>query len=180
MTNDYDETVQPTSMDYGSVQFGIPGLPYSAVRVPLDINFAWVMERLTVFAEAYGRRFPPDAAPPPQEYPPHDDAPPREDHAPQQQGGAPANPGGAPTKQGGQQPRQERQPQGPQKPSGLFCPEHPSVQLVQSKPLYQKYDTDPETGADIPAAYFCPGQANGTGSNHSVWRRNALVAEDVQ
>lgn len=56
--------------------------------------------------------------------------------------------------------------------SGLFCPDHPSIELLQSAEQYQEYDE--VDGERLPAKFFCPGKANGTGKNHSVWRSKAV------
>lgn len=63
--------------------------------------------------------------------------------------------------------------------TGLFCPDHPSIELVPSKPEYQTYDFLPD-GTQVPAKYFCPKEANGTGKNHNVWRSKALQREAVE
>jgi len=125
----------------GTIQFGVEGLPFSAVRAPLDLDPVWVMERASLFLAAYQDAFPPSQTPVRQV-------------APRQS--APAA------------------PRGTQNGTGLYCPDHEGVQLIESAAQYQTYDEGPD-GEPIPAKFFCPGRENGTGKNHSVWRSKAVV-----
>ena len=54
----------------------------------------------------------------------------------------------------------------------LYCPEHEGVKLIQTKAQWQVYDEI--DGQSVPAKYFCPGEENGTGANHSLWRRDGI------
>ena len=76
----------------------------------------------------------------------------------------------------------DRQParpqQGGKRGSGLFCPDHTRIELIQSADQYQQWDEGP-SGEKVAAKFFCPGKENGTGRNHSIWRSRALVPEAV-
>ena len=67
---------------------------------------------------------------------------------------------------------------GAKRGSGLFCPDHQRIELIQSADQYQEWDDGPN-GEKVPAKFFCPGKENGTGRNHSIWRSRALVPEAV-
>ena len=54
----------------------------------------------------------------------------------------------------------------------LYCPEHEGTKLIQTKAQWQVYDEI--DGQSVPAKYFCPGEENGTGANHSLWRRDGI------
>ncbi len=82
-------------------------------------------------------------------------------------------PGAPPVQQ--QPPAAPQRPQGGQQrpPSGLLCTQHHTM-LVESIAKYQEYDE--VDGQQVPAKFFCPGDKNGTGANHSVWRSQAIPA----
>ena len=80
-----------------------------------------------------------------------------------------------------QQPQQQRsqatRPQGApatRQHTSLYCAEH-NVELVLSAAKYQTYDEGPN-GERVPAKFFCPGDRNGTGANHTVYRSRAVAA----
>jgi hypothetical protein len=70
----------------------------------------------------------------------------------------------APARRGGGQRRQQR-PSG----TGLFCGEHPNVEVIETKREWQEYDEDGN-----PDKFFCPGDQNGQ-KTHSVYRRQTAT-----
>jgi hypothetical protein len=161
-------------MDYGEIslsavpylQFGIPGLPYSAVRIPLVEDLAemddWVaraMNAAQLLANAYREAFEEAPQPAPRPQPrPAPQQPQRTNGAPQRARVAPSK---APAAVAG---------------SGAYCPEHPNVEAIPSKGIYAKFEED-EFGNEVQANYFCPGAENGTGKNHTLWRRQLVWPE---
>lgn len=71
-------------------------------------------------------------------------------------------------------PQAEPAPARPTPSGSLFCPDHPQVALVQSADKFQEWDEGPN-GERIAAKFFCPGDKNGVGKNHSVWRSKAVT-----
>ena len=61
-------------------------------------------------------------------------------------------------------PRQQREG------TGLFCEDHPSVEVIETQKKWQEFDDDGN-----PDKFFCPGKENGTGENHNVFRRQTLA-----
>lgn len=161
----------------GTAHIPIPSIDYAYITVPLETDAGWVAERITAMRLAYRA-----AA---------DDAQREwlaervEQQIGEQAGGSPPLPPEPPDLQP-QRPQQAAQPpqqtrggngnasgQRPSGGTGLWCPEHDSVQLVESLAKYQTYDD--VDGVQLPAKFFCPGKENGTGQNHQVWRSQARV-----
>jgi hypothetical protein len=78
-----------------------------------------------------------------------------------------AAPSAAPQGDGRAAPAQRRS-RNAQAGTGLFCPQHRKVELVETKKEWQEY-----TDEGLPDKFFCPGRENGTGENHQVYRREA-------
>ena len=57
-----------------------------------------------------------------------------------------------------------------------FCPDHPRSKALPSIAKYQEIEFD-EEGNEKYSKYFCSGKDNGTGKNHSLWRRQVIPAE---
>jgi hypothetical protein len=154
----------------GYLQFGIPGVAYSAVRLPLvedlleqDEWIARAINAAQLLANAYHEAF----AESPQSAP---EAAPRTQPRPAPQPAQPTNgaaqrarvaPGRAPAAVAG---------------TGAYCPEHPNVEVIPSKQQYARYEED-EFGNQVQANFFCPGAENGTGKNHNLWRRQLVWPE---
>ena len=150
----------------GYLQIGIPGVPYSAIRVPiindLQQDNLWIEHAVliaTLTAKVYREAFPENVI--------ADEPPP---HQPQQ-----ARP------QAPQQP-----PQRAQRPAGGApdptlvvrgnCPQHRWVPVLPSKLMYQEIEVG-EDGVERYAKYFCDGQLNGTGKNHGLYARQIVQQE---
>ena len=162
------------------MQFQVPGLPYSAVRIPIVEDLgemdAWVaraMNAAQLLANAYAETF----------------AEPVED-VPQRR--VPTRPPIPPGPDPGTNTRRPAAPQrqaAPQRravaPAALdpelivagFCPEHPGVAALPSIPRYQEVEMG-EDGYERYAKYFCPGQENGTGRNHNLYARQLVSVSD--
>lgn len=157
----------------GYLQIGVPGVPYSAIRVPiindLERDNLWIEHAMLIAelaAKAYKAAFPPKDLPQGTVYERNDPdnawAPPPQQPRPQ-----------AP----------QRPPQGQQRPAGGGldpslvvrgeCPQHPGVQVLPSKLMYQQIEMG-EDGRERYAKYFCSGKDNQTGSNHQVWAREII------
>lgn len=155
------------------LQVGIPGLPYSAVRIPivedLEEQSEWVaraMNAAQLLANAYHDTFPEYTSEPFSE-------PARSPARPAAGGGPRAN--GRAQAPSRQAPRPARAPQGldPQLIVEGYCPEHDGVKARPSILKYQEIETDDE-GYERYAKYWCPGQENGTGQNHNLYARQLL------
>lgn len=144
------------------ISFGVDGVPYSQVRIDIGADWDATTSAISqavafakVLADEYSQTF---GGPPPYE---------------------PGEPVREPVDEDWHGGGTQRAPQGgasnaPKTHSGLFCPDHPRVELVQSIDKYQKWDEGPN-GSRIPAAFFCPGKENGTGTNHTIYRSKAVV-----
>ena len=143
-----------TSID-ASIQFSIPSVPYSSVKVTLlgdsqvdSEALAYALGQAAAFARDFGKAFPG-----------HEDAPfTAEDEHPER--------GRRPILNRGQAPQSRH--------TGAYCPEHDGVELVLSKDEFQPKDDD---GQIIRDKFFCPAKENGTGKNHNVWRSQAVFEE---
>jgi hypothetical protein len=154
-------------VDEAYLQFGVPGLPYSAVHIPLvedlDEQDAWVARAMNAalllvntYRETFGTESAPEPAPRPQPRP-----------APQQ----------AQRTNGTAQQAPRTAPAAPAvKGVGAYCPEHPGVEVIPSKQQYARFEED-EFGNQVQANFFCPGSENGTGKNHNLWRRQLVWPE---
>lgn len=133
----------------GYMQFAVPGVPYSAIRIPLvydagqqNVLIAHAIEAGKILLEAFNDEF--GAADPVRQVE-------------------------------AQQRPQEGQQRESQPERGLvqgLCPQH-NVRVQPSIVKYRKYEMDDE-GNEVLANYFCPGKENGTGTNHTVWRREIV------
>jgi hypothetical protein len=154
------------------LQFQIPSLPFSAVRVPLvedlEEQDAWVaraMNAAQLLAHAYAETFvePFEDVPARQVRP---SAPPitapRHPAAPQRQSAPPRRAAVAPALD-------------PSLVIEGFCPTHPDVAALPSLPKYQEVEMG-EDGYERYAKYFCPGKENGTGQNHQLFARQLIAA----
>lgn len=171
MTNEPEGAdIMNALMTNGSCQLPLPGIPYGFIVVPLEMDAAWVSERMVAMMWAFWDA---DAGFRAQSSTEADTPPlPQEPDRPQTRPQAAQPPRGADGQRG--TPSQQRPAGGPQKRgSGLWCPDHDGVELVESKAEYQTYDD--VDGQQVPAKFFCPGESNGTGSNHSVWRSKARM-----
>ena len=143
----------PFPVQEGYLQIPVPGIQYSAIRVPLDGTLErdnlWVEHAMfiaTLAQKLYREAFP--------------DVPQQE--APQR----PAEP--------------QQRPQGTRKANELDpnlvvrgnCPEHGTA-ARPSKLEYQEIELDDE-GVEHYAKYWCSGQENGTGKTHSLYRRQLV------
>ena len=156
MTSDEAAQTEMESVTFEAspyLQFGIPGVAYSAVRIPLVADLQemdeWVaraMNAAQLLANAYHSAF---AEPFPESSP---EVPVRQ---------LAARPNGAPPSV--------------RAASGAFCPQHEGIEVIVSAPQYQQYDED-ENGQQVPAKFYCPGTKNGTGKNHSLWRSQLVWA----
>ena len=165
-------------MDDNYLQFGIPGPPYWAVRIPLvedleeqDVIVARAMNAAQLLANAYYQAFggepSPEPAPRPQQRPapqPAQRTNGAAQRAPQRQAAPPRRAAGAPTLD-------------PQLIIQGFCPSHPSVAALPSLPKYQEVEMG-EDGYERYAKYFCPGKENGTGQNHQLFARQLVGAQE--
>ena len=158
------------------MQFQVPSLPFSAVRVPLvedlEEQDAWVaraMNAAQLLAVAYRDAFeetpqgPPEPAPRPQFRPaPQQSQRPNGavQRAPQRQATAPRRAAAAPALD-------------PELIIQGFCPDHPNVAALPSIPKYQEVEIG-EDGYERYAKYFCPGKENGTGQNHNLYARQLI------
>ena len=134
-----------------TIKFSIPDVPYSQLEFdPEEIEAAMALESALRFRSAFLTAFP-------QKH----EGPSQRPTQRQVTNGAPRNGNGA-----------------QQTHSGLFCPDHPSVELIPSKAEYQEYSYD-VNGNQQPDKFFCPGKENGD-KNHSVWRSRALTREVVE
>ena len=163
------------------LQFGIPGVAYSAVRVPLvedllaqDDWIARAINAAQLLASAYREAFQeaPQGAPEPGQWSP----PP---------GYVGPSTGGRPTPAPRQQTQRtngtaQRAPAGKAPAAvtgtGAYCPEHTNVEVIPSKAQYARFEED-ENGNEVQANFFCPGSENGTGKNHNLWRRQLVWPE---
>ena len=68
----------------------------------------------------------------------------------------------------------QRRSGGPKKGTALFCADHPNVQVIETKAEWQEMNDE-----GLPDKFFCPGKENGTGENHNVYRRQAVLAGTV-
>lgn len=166
MTDDPQYTEPTPFPEAGYVQFQIPGMPYSVVRVPLVWNIeefnvlaAQAMESAKIVKEAYDEAFPeritytgPAETPQAQQRPAFRSAP-------QQQA-----------------PRAQSDGLDPNLIITGFCPDHPRSKALPSIAKYQEIEFD-EEGNEKYSKYFCSGKDNGTGKNHSLWRRQVIPAE---
>lgn len=133
-----------------TIKFSIPDVPYSQVEFDAEEDASTWIAIARGFRAAYLEAFPQTAQ-----------APSPRPVQRQATNGAPRNGNGA-----------------QQAHSGLFCPDHPSVELIPSKAEYQEYSYD-VNGNQQPDKFFCPGKENGD-KNHSVWRSRALTREVVE
>lgn len=153
MTN--EEAFDP---QFGYAQFSVPDVPFSAIRVPLSGNIesdnAWLEHAMTIAAflnQHYKSTFPSPTSP---------------IEAPRS---VPATPRATPR----QAPR--GRPAAGLDPDLIIhgnCPEH-GVPARPSNLQYQEIEMS-DTGDERYAKYFCPGQENGTGANHSLWARELV------
>jgi hypothetical protein len=159
--------------DDAYLQFQIPNLPYSAVRIPLvedldeqDAIVARAMNASQLLANAYHEAF----AEPFEEVP--------ERPAPVRPAGNPSTPMRRPAAPQRQAAPPRRVAAAPALDPALiiegFCPDHPNVAALPSIPKYQEVEMG-EDGYERYAKYFCPGKENGTGANHNLYARQ-LVA----
>lgn len=119
-------------MDDAYLQFGVPGLPYSAVRIPLVADLEeqdeWVaraMNAAQLLANAYYEAFGgAESRPEPARRPPAEPSAPRRSPPPARAIQANGNANRAPTG-------------GTRTGSGLFCPEH-GVEMIKSAPQFNK------------------------------------------
>ncbi len=158
-------------MDEAYLQFGIPGLAYSAVRIPLvedlEQQDEWVaraMNAAQLLAKAYAETF----------------AEPFEDVPARQVPVRPASPSSTPSRRpAASQAAPRRAAAAPALDPNLivegFCPDHPSVAALPSIPKYQEVEMG-EDGYERYAKYFCPGAENGTGRNHNLYARQLVGA----
>ena len=65
---------------------------------------------------------------------------------------------------------QRRSQRPARKGTGLFCEDHPRVEVIETKKEWQEFDDDGN-----PDKFFCPGKENGTGENHQIFRRQTLA-----
>lgn len=151
----------PPFPEAGYIVFGIPDVPFSSVRLPLvwDINelnvlVAQSMEAAKLVREAYQETFP---QPEPQARPAHNGA--------MITGAQQAPQRAAPAAQSARQ-------RAPGEVTG-FCPQHDGVRVLPSIQKFWRIEMDDE-GNEVLANYFCPGNDNGTGANHTVWRREIV------
>lgn len=158
--------------DEAYLQFGVPGLPYSAVRIPLvedlEEQDAWVaraMNAAQLLANAYYEAFGgAEPSPEPAQRPAFRPVP---KPAAQTNGVA----------QRAQQAAPRRAPAATAVAgTGAYCPEHPNVEVIPSKQQYARWEED-EFGNQVQANFFCPGSENGTGKNHNLWRRQLVWPE---
>lgn len=174
------ETTELTTLigDGAYLQFGVPGLPFSAVRIPLvedlDEMDAWVaraMNAAQLLANAYHEAF----AEPFPESPPE----PSQRPVARRPAGSPTTPmngrKAAPQRQAAPQRRAVAQALDPNLIVEGYCPDHPGVKALPSIPRYQEVEMD-EEGYERYAKYFCPGQENGTGANHNLYARQLVGA----
>ena len=153
------------------LQFSIPGVPYSAVRIPLSLNpeeqqivTENALAAAHAFADAFALTFagPFQAAPEPRQQPPRQQAAPQpttRQRAPQ---GRPA--------------ARQASPGADLDPELVVhgnCPDHPDVAALPSILKYQEVEMDDE-GYERYAKYFCRGAENGTGKNHSLYARQLI------
>lgn len=166
MTDEPQYTEPAPFPEAGYVSFQIPGMPYSVVRLPLvwsieefNVLAAQAMESAKIVKEAYDEAFP-------------------ERFTPVETGVAGSTP------QAQQRPAQPRQQTPRAQSDGLdpdliitgFCPDHPRSKALPSIAKYQEIEFD-EEGNEKYSKYFCSGKDNGTGKNHSLWRRQVIPAE---
>lgn len=152
-------TEQPFEAKEGYLVIGVPGVPYSSVRVPisgqLDVDNVWVEHAMliaTLASKAYAEAFPGMASPQP-----------------------------APRADTGQPVARPQQAQGTRRATDLdqslvikgSCPTH-GIPAMPSKLEYQEIEIDADTGAERYAKYFCPGKENGTGRNHNLYARQLV------
>lgn len=145
-------------------QISIPGVPYSALRFPLGINAEemdqwaqWAVAAAQIISSRFTEAFPP---------------PPLRDYSPDIAVMAAAS-----AAQQRPAPRPAARAAAPRAGSGLYCPEHTNVEAVPSKKEYARFEED-EYGNQVQANYFCPGEQNGTGKNHQLWRRQLVAPAD--
>jgi hypothetical protein len=171
MTNETQFTAVSADMG-GYLQFQVPSLPYSAVRIPLvedlEEQDEWVaraMNAAQLLAKAYAETF----------AEPFEDVPER----------APVRPAGNASTAMRRPVAPQRQAAPPRRAAAApaldpnlivegFCPDHPNVAALPSIPRYQEVEMG-EDGYERYAKYFCPGKENGTGANHNLYARQ-LVA----
>lgn len=163
----------------GYLQIGIPGVPYSAIRVPiindLQQDNLWIEHAVliaTLTAKVYREAFPERVAPPDA---PHDNM--RYGETSYQQ---------APPPQQARPQAPQQPPQRAQRPAGGApdptlvvrgnCPQHRWVPVLPSKLMYQEIEVG-EDGVERYAKYFCDGELNGTGKNHGLYARQIVQQE---
>ena len=160
------EYVSAAFPEAGHIMFGVPGVPYSQVKIPLvyDINemnvlIASAMETAKLLKEAYEETFAdqfvtreaPQAQPVPRQQEPQRVVPARS-ITPRATGGL-----------------------DPALVVDGTCPEH-GCNALPSILKYQEVEMSDE-GEERYAKYFCPGKDNGTGTNHALWARELVRAE---
>ena len=167
MTQEPEYTAPAPFPEAGHVMFGIPGIPYSQVRIPLVYNIAEMnvliaaaMETAKLLKEAYEDTF----------------------HAKELEDERAAFTGAASPPPPGQ--RLPQQPQratlGTRRATDLDpnlvirgnCPEH-GCPAQPSKAEYNEIEFD-EDGNERYAKYFCGGKDNGTGKNHGLFARQLV------
>ena len=153
------------------VQFAIPGVPYSAVRIPLSLNpeeqqivTENALAAAQAFADAFALTFaePFQAAPEPRQQLPRQQAAPRPTQTQRAPQGRPA--------------ARQTSPSADLDPELVVygnCPDHPRVSALPSILRYQEVEMDDE-GNERYAKYYCDGKANGTGKNHSLYARQLI------
>ena len=156
----------------GYLQIGIPGVPYSAIRVPiindLEQDNLWIEHAVliaTLTAKVYKEAFPERVAPPDV---PHDNM--RYGETSYQQAPPPqqARP---------QAPQRPPQAQGTRRATELDprlvvhgnCPDH-GTPARPSKMEYQEVEIDAETGEERYSKYYC----NSPEGRHSLWARQLV------
>ncbi len=143
----------------GYLQWSVPGIPYSAVRIPLVYNsgemnvlIAHAIEASKILLEAYNDEF--STKEQPQEV----------QRVPVQQPVA--------TRQRQARPAKSAYPD-PDLVIKGFCPDHPDVPARLSNETYQEIEMDDE-GNERYAKYWCDGKLNGMNRNHSLYARQLV------
>lgn len=156
-------TEQPFEAKEGYLVIGVPGVPYSSVRVPisgtLDVDSVWVEHAMLIAqlaSKAYAEAFP---------------APTARETAQQFTSGQ------ITAEEAGAQIARRPQPQGTRRANELdqslvikgSCPTH-GIPAMPSKLEYQEIEIDAETGAERYSKYYCTSPEG----RHSLWARQLV------
>jgi hypothetical protein len=163
VTSDVDLNAPDPAL-FAYIQIPVPGIAYSAARIPFlekHEDYAWYLDALAVFIKAYETRFGQMA-----NRSAADPGPPPADYAPPPSNPAPVRP------QGGSRPSQGPQNGGNNYGVRLLCGEHGNAELRPSV-KNKNMDFIEDLGREIPASWF---HTTPDGKTHTVYQSKAVWA----